>query len=57
MKKDKKLDNFKIVLQKPETEVYVPGEPVIGSVKFRVNETFTIESVQLVFIGKSDVVW
>ena len=57
MKKDKKLDNFKIVLQKPETEVYVPGESVIGSVEFRVNESFTIESVQLVFIGKSDVVW
>ena len=58
MKKEtKKLDNFKIVFQKSEPVVFVPGDSIIGSLEFRVVESFKIESVILCFVGYSEVRW
>lgn len=58
MKKEaKKLDNFKIVFQKNDPVIFVPGESILGSLEFRVVESFKIESVFLCFVGYSEVRW
>lgn len=53
----KQVKSFSIVLQKPDWEVYSPGESVIGRVELRVIERFRLDFVRLRFYGESRVKW
>lgn len=50
------IENFKISLLKPNP-IYLAGEPIEGSVNFRLNDHTWINSIKLRAIGKAVVHW
>ena len=51
-----KIDQFTIVLEKPDT-VYYPGDKLTGFVFFKVIERFKINGINLDIDGAARVIW
>lgn len=51
-----KIDQFTIVLEKPDT-VYYPGDKLTGFVFFKVIERFKVNGVNLDIDGSARVIW
>lgn len=53
-----KIVKFGINLQKPyDQTVYIPGEPLVGTLSFLVQKRCKIHSVRMLITGKSSIDW